>query len=481
MVSSDFRLTSGRQEGKVPPFNSASGFWKLDHKLQQHKRDLPENLQLTPGNTTERTYHNPGPYVTIHAIYTMLSFWLYREYMAMSPWALDKPRGPLDEPLIEETPPDPEYWINQAKDCWRACSEFAHLLHSIKSARIHNSLAETPMVVFACFNVAIGSKSSTSPPGDLADHAATYCQFFPRMDPDSVLSSHTEPRAHDIVRDLLDHFSDRFIMSRKWIYELSQWEGYYHEKKQEYKKHGGQVDSPKSSSSDGDGGLKDYPRFEKIHKQFGDMNPGDSDFRNWPRKDVDVADTRLPHDDDSAERTLPPVSTVVKHEKKVVSENKSDRHSLGAFTPLNSTRPVAGSPSHVARTSPNSQPPIYEAHVNNRLYQPSSSSQYQTQASPPNVSYQQNTSQAQTNMPTHFSVTHPDAQYQNWQSTDQAQRVAIENIGYQTLGNFDTFTGAMLADSGPSGGMFWPMLNYDNGNSTAYYPPPSGPNYQYPQ
>ena len=152
-----------RQEGKTPPWRSTTGFKRLEDKLKQLKRDLPDHLQLTQDNTEDRIYNKPGKYVSIHAMYTLCFVWLYREYMPTSPWTLAYPRGPLDEPLIDEKPPDPEYWIKQAKDCWKACLDFTHLLHTIETSRVHSNLIQTPTVAFSCFAVGIGSKYILGP------------------------------------------------------------------------------------------------------------------------------------------------------------------------------------------------------------------------------------------------------------------------------------------------------------------------------
>jgi len=81
--------------------------------------------------------------------------------MPTSPWTLTYPRGPLDEPLIDEKPPDPDYWTRQAKDCWKACLDFTTLLHTIENSRVHSNLVQTPTVAFSCFAVGIGSKYPT--------------------------------------------------------------------------------------------------------------------------------------------------------------------------------------------------------------------------------------------------------------------------------------------------------------------------------
>ena len=213
----------------------------------------------------------------------------------------------MDEPLIDEPPPDPNYWINQARDCARACSDFTQLLHTIGTARVHSDSVQTPTVAFACFAVGICSKlfaQSLPKEKNILTMIAIYCHYFPNMDPDNVLSSRLEPRAHDIANSFLFRILKRFKMARSWLCELAEWQRYYRREKKKYRDCGGSVsDSPKSNNSDGvgGGGLKDYAQlFERMHKQFGKTV---DDYSNWSTRDIDLADTRLSHDDDSAEQT----------------------------------------------------------------------------------------------------------------------------------------------------------------------------------
>lgn len=148
-------LTRFRQEGSTPPWDEKSTFRQLDDTLKRLKRDLPEQLQLTPENTQIRLYNGPADkYLLIHAMCMMCTVWLYREYMPLSPWQLKTPQGPLDDPLISEKPPNPDYWVNQAKDCFGACKDFANLLHSL-----HDVQAETPTMAFATYTLAWSGKS----------------------------------------------------------------------------------------------------------------------------------------------------------------------------------------------------------------------------------------------------------------------------------------------------------------------------------
>ncbi|KAI4638014.1 hypothetical protein J4E93_010482 [Alternaria ventricosa] len=323
------------QEGKNPPWCATTGFKKLEDKLKQLKRDLPDHLQLTSDNNDDRSYNSPGKYVAIHAMYTLCFVWLYREYMPTSPWTLTYPRGPLDEPLIDEKPPDPDYWIKQAKDCWKACLDFTTLLHTIENSQVHSNLVQTPTVAFSCFAVGIGT---------------IYCHYFPHMDPDDALSSRKDPRAHDIANGFLLRILSRFKMARSWLSQLAEWQRYYRREKKKYRELSGQIDdSPKSNSSDGvaSGGLKDYAQlFERTHKQFGDIANANDNDGQWPDRDKDLADTRLPHDEDSAERTLPTSAASVKHEMQGASEEKSSNQS--GFTAVN----------HNGQQTPPAPPPV---------------------------------------------------------------------------------------------------------------------------
>jgi hypothetical protein len=90
-------------------------------------------------------------YIVMHAILSLNTIALYREYMAFLPWDIARPDGPLDKPKIEETPPDKEYWVNQARKCFGAAKDFADLLRAAKSA---NALVDSPIVGWATYIVA---------------------------------------------------------------------------------------------------------------------------------------------------------------------------------------------------------------------------------------------------------------------------------------------------------------------------------------
>jgi hypothetical protein len=87
----------------------------------------------------------------MHAILSLNTIALYREYMAFLPWNITRPDGPLDEPKIDATPRDKEYWVDQARKCFGAARDLADLLRAAKSA---NALVDSPIVGWATYIVA---------------------------------------------------------------------------------------------------------------------------------------------------------------------------------------------------------------------------------------------------------------------------------------------------------------------------------------
>lgn len=333
-----------RQEGTTPPWDEKTKFKKLENKLRLFKAELPDQLQLTPENNQDRIYNGSDNYLLIHALYTVCTVFLYREYMAMAPWAEKKPVGPLDEPLIRARLPTEDYWVNQAQECWKVCKEFIDLLDDMQSARRNADLPQMPTVAFASFTVAL---------------CTIYCHYFPNMDPARTLSSRRQPRAHDVAHKYLGTILERFPMAVSWVKQLASWQRYYRDTRARYKESGGKVgDSPQSSTSDtSGGGLKDYlDFFEKTHKEFGNMNAKHDG--QWTDREQDMADSGLPQEDNHTEHNAPSDTTRLKRETEEVPVSTPVQASSGftAVNPPKSTAadehgmptnmPVVGGPCH---------------------------------------------------------------------------------------------------------------------------------------
>jgi len=302
------------------------------------------------------------------------------------------------------------------------------------------------------------------------------------MDPDSVISSRLEPRAHDVANSFLLHILNRFKMARSWLCQLAEWQRYYREERKKYKKFGGNVDdSPKTNSSDGHsgGGLKDYTTFfEKVHKQFGNTTSDDS---HWATKDVDLADTRLPHDEDSAERTLPPIAAAIKHEKERAPDDTPNQHPVAPsnFTAVNQQPPAVTPPTYGPPAS--SHTPYSGNPTQYPMHRPPPPSPY------PNA-YPVTMAAGRGNFGTQFqpppsipveTTYHP----QGWMQPVEmrAARTAMEIDGSETINNWTIFGPSMAGSEDPFDNIAWDTVNYNDNSNTPFYASGAAPSYAHHQ
>lgn len=408
-----------RQEGATPPWDENTKFKKLENKLRLFKQELPDQLQLTAENNQDRVYNGSDNYLLIHALYTVCTVFLYREYMAMAPWAEKKPVGPLDEPLIRARPPTEDYWINQAQECWKVCKEFIDLLADMQSARRKSDLPQMPIVAFASFTVGL---------------CTIYCHYFPNMDPARSLSSRRRPRAHDVAHNYLETILERFSMGASWVKQLASWQRYYRTTRERYKESGGKVgDSPQSSTSDSSGGgLKDYLElFEKTHKEFGNIHAKHDG--SWTDKELDLADSILPQEDSHAERNASSNPTRLKRETEEVSMSKPVLTS--GFTVVNPSKSSAADGNGVPANMPVAGGPCHGPHMDgNTLSGATLHQRVQDQSSFYNNSY-------------HLPASAPFSDQVGYSGeVNTAPLNRLLGFGYRGLQNLEDFTPVMCAD-----------------------------------
>lgn len=243
----------GRRKEIHPPWHPESEFKPLESRLNELQRQLPRDFQLTPLNTRNHYYSNtPRHYVSIHSLHMLSTVALYREYMAFTPWELEEPAGPLDEPRIEEEPPEPDYWRKQAEKCFGSAREFAELLKACprQTKEQHEIVVETPMICFSIYQIAWFS---------------AYCQFFSKMDPGNSLEP--DSKMWDFTNTLIKSTFSRWKKPRDWGYVLRHVQGFLNREKANYKEARG---SPNSTASDSGGGLPAFVvDFERNQKDFG--------------------------------------------------------------------------------------------------------------------------------------------------------------------------------------------------------------------
>jgi hypothetical protein len=160
------QLTQTRRENYPPWYDPKhSKFRKLELGHQELKDRLPDHLTLTPLHTDDYIYDktkNSRSYVLIHALHSLITIALYREYMAFAPWGRTMPVGPLDEPRFAESPPNKDYWIQQARRCFGAAKDFADLLRACRSA---GALVDSTIAGWATYIVGwCGESASRSIP-----------------------------------------------------------------------------------------------------------------------------------------------------------------------------------------------------------------------------------------------------------------------------------------------------------------------------
>jgi hypothetical protein len=147
-------LKQRRLEGDIGPWDEERGstFYKLEKHNRKLVQALPKHLTLTARNTEAHIHSKMSKnYVTIHALHTLSTIALYREYLAFAPYFKKGPMGPIDEPFLKGEPKDKEYWIKQARDCFGACKVFVDLLQACRKA---NAFVESPIVGWATYIVA---------------------------------------------------------------------------------------------------------------------------------------------------------------------------------------------------------------------------------------------------------------------------------------------------------------------------------------
>jgi hypothetical protein len=314
------------------------------------------------------------------------------------------------------------------------------------------------------------------------------------MDPDHVLSSRIDPRAHDIANGFLLRILSRFKMARSWLSQLAEWQRYYRREKKKYRELSGQIDdSPKSNSSDGtaSGGLKDYAQlFERTHKQFGDISNDDNS--QWSNKDKDLADTRLTHDEDSTERTLPANAAPIKHEMQGAPDDRSSQQPVvpNSFTAVNKNGVQTPPTTHVPTYTHQTHTPSYDSNSHMRLGQVTSPPSYPPYPYTNTPQHTMNTGRStfengsnQDHLPGSASVP-IHAGYGNWPQArpleeTYAQKMIMVREGEATF-NSNVWAEEVIMGNGGSQPNEWPAwsnfpgntpFNYSGAPSYNSYPP----------
>jgi hypothetical protein len=181
-----------RRQEELDPWDKKSTFFELAMKNKTLKEALPKQLALTTRNTDTHIYSKPSKcYVTIHALLTLSTIALYREYLAFAPWLEKGPVGPIDEPKVQGKPPYKDYWVDQARNCFGACKDFADLLQACRKA---DKFVESPITGWTTYIVAWCGESFIPP----------FSCFTPKAKSEQLYTATFSPKWIPTERFLLD-------------------------------------------------------------------------------------------------------------------------------------------------------------------------------------------------------------------------------------------------------------------------------------
>ena len=139
-------------EQNIPPWDVESKAYQLYRELEDFESALPPDLAYSDRNTRihSKQRATSTSYIIINLVIFLGTFLLHREYLPCHPWekVCPKPIGPIEGPQFGD-PPDPLYWDQSARRCFRAARDIVKFLHRCRELKI---LPETPFVAFCAWN-----------------------------------------------------------------------------------------------------------------------------------------------------------------------------------------------------------------------------------------------------------------------------------------------------------------------------------------
>jgi len=121
---------------------------------------------------------------------------LVREYTPLLPTPESEPRGPVDPPFLEDTPPE-NWWIDRANELFESSAYIITLLEQLEEL---GAPLVIPFAGFCSFIATIGN---------------VYVYNFPRMGPGRDFA--TTARLMEKGIAYLDHFTALWKMGEGWV------------------------------------------------------------------------------------------------------------------------------------------------------------------------------------------------------------------------------------------------------------------------
>ncbi|KAH7031314.1 LOW QUALITY PROTEIN: uncharacterized protein B0I36DRAFT_374284 [Microdochium trichocladiopsis] len=299
---SRYSSDGGRLTEKHPPWDSRTTFYKLNQRLQQFDASLPGTFKFSESNYRRHENHQASSaYILLHVLRCISLIMLHREYIPFVPIRCKGPEGPRDEPTF----PRKEYewpqgfWNESAEHVFRAAKDIVEL---IEICERKNRLPQSTLVLFGIWTAAfVGLYAHHFPQMDEKQHMRGE-QILRKTDSSIPMVYQHGPTA--VAYNTLDKMSTWLKMASTYVSILLQMEKYFVDIKQEFYRHEEQnrtdltetarIATKRVRDGGSGGGLEEYELLRPQLKDFGALNPADSDRSRANRASSMGADSQGP-------------------------------------------------------------------------------------------------------------------------------------------------------------------------------------------
>ncbi|PVH91522.1 hypothetical protein DM02DRAFT_663915 [Periconia macrospinosa] len=205
------------------PWEEWSEFYKLRTALEALIDKIPNELRLCPSHTRVHIEGRTSTsYTLLHSVLANCDISLHREYLPFAPFGRDSLNGPMDEPLIRNTPDDPEFWDKSAQRCFKAARNIIELMWSCNQSQV---LVESPLAAFAIYSSLF---------------TVIWCKFFHQFDTAHHLCTDGSTRDKlllenaDRASQMLYNVEARLKMTTPWIKTIHRLHEFLTEAKNRY-------------------------------------------------------------------------------------------------------------------------------------------------------------------------------------------------------------------------------------------------------
>lgn len=161
-----------RKEPSIPtssPWNQASVWSKMQNSLHSWRDSMSPKLQYSRDDNNLQAHMSRAqgePFVFVNLIFYLSQIFLHREYIPFLPHRCSRPSGPIDPPLLVDTPPD-GWWEASYRTLFDSA---ASVVDIIRAAQERGMMLKTVFVSFCVYSAAF---------------TLLYAEAWPHMAPDA--------------------------------------------------------------------------------------------------------------------------------------------------------------------------------------------------------------------------------------------------------------------------------------------------------